>query len=56
MVVIRPVLSERAMTAKAAFLPQGLLSLITERIMKFEKISGVVIDITSKPPATIEWE
>jgi GMP synthase (glutamine-hydrolysing) len=56
MVVIRPVLSERGMTAKAAFLPTKLLKRITEKIQRFDRVSGVTIDITSKPPATIEWE
>ncbi len=56
MVVIRPVLSERAMTAKAAFLPGEVIKDISEAILKFKEISGVAIDITSKPPGTIEWE
>ncbi len=56
MVVIRPVLSERAMTAKAAFLPQIVLNDIVKELAKYNKISAVTIDITSKPPGTIEWE
>lgn len=56
MVVIRPVLSERAMTAKAAFLPSELIQNIVEKIQRFKEVSGIVIDITSKPPGTIEWE
>ncbi|MGC8928304.1 MAG: glutamine-hydrolyzing GMP synthase [Myxococcota bacterium] len=56
LVVIRPVLSERAMTAKAAFMPARLIERIAGQILRFDKVSGVVIDITSKPPGTIEWE
>jgi len=56
MVVIRPVLSERAMTAKAALLPIQILNRLTEKISRFDKVSEVTIDITSKPPGTIEWE
>lgn len=60
MVVIRPVLSERAMTARAAFIMPDILSDIIHEILQFdsksEKISAITIDITSKPPGTIEWE
>ncbi|MCM8763454.1 MAG: hypothetical protein NC829_03700 [Candidatus Omnitrophica bacterium] len=55
-VVIRPVLSERAMTAKAAILPIEIIKRVSSEIIKFPEVSGVAIDITSKPPATIEWE
>lgn len=60
MVVIRPVLSERAMTARAAFIMPDILSDIIHEISQYdsksEKISAITIDITSKPPGTIEWE
>jgi len=56
LVVIRPVLSERAMTAKPAILPTGVLADLRDRILQLPEISGVAIDITTKPPGTIEWE
>lgn len=56
LVVIRPVLSERGMTAKAAFLPAEVISAIIKNLSGFKDISGIAIDITSKPPGTIEWE
>ncbi|MCX7944428.1 MAG: glutamine-hydrolyzing GMP synthase [Deltaproteobacteria bacterium] len=56
MVVVRPVLSERAMTARAALLPEGVIRELSREIHRFPKVSGVAVDITSKPPGTIEWE
>jgi GMP synthase (glutamine-hydrolysing) len=55
-VIIRPVLTERAMTARPALLAPEILSHIHSRIMQLPDISGVAIDITTKPPGTIEWE
>ncbi len=56
LVVIRPIHSERAMTASAAELPQDLIAELKERISALPEISGIALDITSKPPGTIEWE
>jgi GMP synthase (glutamine-hydrolysing) len=56
-VVLRPVTSEDAMTADWARLPDALLATISTRITnEVRHINRVVVDITSKPPGTIEWE
>ena len=56
MVVIRPIISERAMTARPFPLPLPILEEIRKKIMALPGVSGVALDITSKPPGTIEWE
>ena len=56
-VVIRPVTSEDAMTADWARLPYDVMARISTRITnEVREINRVVLDITSKPPGTIEWE
>ena len=56
-VVLRPVTSEDAMTADWARLPDEVLSRISTRITnEVRDVNRVVLDITSKPPGTIEWE
>jgi GMP synthase (glutamine-hydrolysing) len=56
-VVLRPVTSEDAMTADWARLPFDVLERISTRITnEVAEINRVVLDVTSKPPGTIEWE
>ncbi len=56
-IVLRPVSSEDAMTADWTRLPGDLLALISSRITnEVEEVNRVVLDVTSKPPGTIEWE
>ncbi len=56
-IVLRPVSSEDAMTADWSRLPYDLLSRISTRITnEVREVNRVVLDITSKPPGTIEWE
>ncbi len=56
LVVIRPVHSERAMTARPAWIGEACAAEIAAAAMAFEPVASVAIDATSKPPATIEWE
>jgi GMP synthase (glutamine-hydrolysing) len=55
-IVLRPIVSEEAMTANFARLPMDKVIELAARIMEDPSVSAVFYDITNKPPATIEWE
>ncbi|MCX6441123.1 MAG: glutamine-hydrolyzing GMP synthase [Actinobacteria bacterium] len=56
-IVLRPVSSEDAMTADWSRVPYDVLEKISTRITnEVREVNRVVLDITSKPPGTIEWE
>jgi len=56
LVVVRPVRSQRAMTAAPVELPPPVLDQIRAGISALPGVSGLALDIMSKPPGTIEWE
>lgn len=56
LIVVRPVASERGMTARPAELPPAALAEILRGVAALPGVSGVVLDATTKPPGTIEWE
>jgi GMP synthase (glutamine-hydrolysing) len=56
-IVLRPVSSEDAMTADWTRIPYDVLERISTRITnEVREVNRVVLDVTSKPPGTIEWE
>ncbi|MFL6003185.1 MAG: GMP synthase (glutamine-hydrolyzing), partial [Nocardioides sp.] len=56
-IVLRPVTSEDAMTADWARVPYDILERISTRITnEVREVNRVTLDVTSKPPGTIEWE
>jgi GMP synthase (glutamine-hydrolysing) len=55
-IVLRPVVSKEAMTANFAWINQKTLFELSKKILELKKINAVFLDVTNKPPATIEWE
>jgi GMP synthase (glutamine-hydrolysing) len=55
-VVVRPVHSQRAMTATPVDLPKEVRDELANRILALPGVSAFLLDVTSKPPGTIEWE
>jgi len=54
--IVRPVCTERGMTATPARLPKALFDEVASGILAFPSIGLVAYDLTTKPPGTIEWE
>ncbi|NOS67825.1 MAG: glutamine-hydrolyzing GMP synthase [Candidatus Peribacteraceae bacterium] len=55
-IVLRPIASTDAMTANAYLIEESVLQTITRRILALKGIDTVFLDLTNKPPGTIEWE
>lgn len=55
-VILRPVDSVDGMTASAVIPPRELLEPMTRELLAIDGVSAVFVDLTHKPPATIEWE
>ncbi len=56
LVVVRPVHSQRAMTARPVELGAAVLDDLRRDVLAIPGVSGLALDTTSKPPGTIEWE
>jgi GMP synthase (glutamine-hydrolysing) len=54
--IVRPIHSERGMTATPAHLPGALVADLRSAILALDGVAGLAIDLTTKPPGTIEWE
>ena len=55
-IVLRPIDSIDAMSASVGALPDTFFKEVSQKILEDERISAVLLDVTSKPPGTIEWE
>lgn len=55
-VAIRPILSERGMTARPAEIPDDMARALCRQLLSMDNVSAVFLDVTTKPPATIEFE
>ena len=56
MSVVRPVASQRAMTARPVELPTAMIADLRRDILALDGVTALALDLTSKPPGTIEWE
>jgi GMP synthase (glutamine-hydrolysing) len=56
LIVVRPVRSERGMTAQPAELPAALLAELRDALLALPGVAGLALDVSTKPPGTIEWE
>ena len=56
MIVVRPVASQRAMTARPVELPTAMIADLRRDILALDGVTALALDLTSKPPGTIEWE
>ena len=57
LIALRAVITDDFMTAKFAKIPYDILEIISQRVVnEVAHVNRIVYDITSKPPATIEWE
>ena len=55
-IILRPINSDEAMTANCARLPKSFFTAVTKKLKKLDGIEHIFLDLTSKPPGTIEWE
>mgnify|MGYP000847481354 FL=1 len=55
-IVLRPVSSERGMTARVPELPQAFFDEVVPRILAIPHVTAALLDLSTKPPGTIEWE
>ncbi|QQS58964.1 glutamine-hydrolyzing GMP synthase [Candidatus Peregrinibacteria bacterium] len=55
-IILRPIQSENAMTATAVLFSKEVLQKMANCLLEIPEISAVFLDLTSKPPGTIEWE
>ncbi|MBN2127321.1 MAG: glutamine-hydrolyzing GMP synthase, partial [Candidatus Diapherotrites archaeon] len=55
-IILRPVTSREAMTARFAWIEKKLLIELAQKLIQINGINAVLYDCTNKPPATIEWE
>ena len=54
--VLRPIHTVDGMTARAVTIPPELLPRMCRRLQEIEGVNGILLDLTHKPPGTIEWE
>lgn len=55
-IVLRPLVSENVMTVNFFHMPEDVLKEMVDGIMEIDGIDAVFLDITNKPPATVQWE